>query len=130
MKTYTVNQIRETLGQIMITILTPDFRATYAQDLQRDMEKIFQLMAKNWAATDSLVSSLALVLDSQPEMETLIAETPGSLLICFYMRYHLLTGFLVKQEQDKQLIMPESKEDFFKYLFTVFFHQSLFMPSI
>lgn len=125
MKEYTVNQIRTSLGKIMETILTPEFNSIYNQNIEKYAPCLPELMIEHQEATDSLVNSFAAALNSPKTIKNIILSTSPVLLICFFMRYHLLTGYLYNQQQNALTSLPVNKSDFFTILLNNTYLQNL-----
>lgn len=116
MKEYTVNQIRISLGKIMETLLIPEFNSIYSQNVEKYAPCLPELMLDYQEDTDSLVNSFAATLGSQEAVKKIILSTPPALLICFFMRYHLLTRYLCEQQQNALVSLPVNNDELFIFL--------------
>lgn len=116
MKEYTVNQIRIALGKIMKNLLIPEFNAIYTQNIEKYAPCLPEVMARHQTETDSLVNTFAATLDSPKNIKNIILSTSPVLLICFFMRYHLLASYLCEQNQNALTSLPVNKGDFFTAL--------------
>ena len=119
MKAYTINEIREEIGMIMKKILNPQFQTIYSQNIEKYQFCLPELMFANQNAVDSLVDSFAGAFHSHKAVNNVISQTSDVLLVCFFIRYHLLTGYLCEQPSDKILYLPKMEKDFFSHLLKV-----------
>lgn len=125
MKNYTVKEIRTILYPIVSEILTPEFNAIYSSNAQKYSPCMAELMTTKTLETDEFVKALASCIGSISKTTDLVQSSPDQLLICFFMRYHLLTGYLANEQQDKTILLPETETDIFTYLLTEFYLTNL-----
>ena len=115
MKTYTVNEIRQTLGTILEPIFTESFNAKYHDYVLKYKDSPDDFIS---AATDDsaginiLIGELVYNRHNPQLIEALIQSHSSKTLSGIFLRYHVLTQYLISLDQDSTIILPARQEDF------------------
>lgn len=127
MKTYTVNEIRQTLGAILKPIFTESFNAKYhdyATKYGDSPEDFISAATDNSADINILIGELVYNRHNPKLVETLIQSHSPKILSGIFLRYHVLTRYLISLDQDSTITLPATQEDFFIELLVNFWLQA------
>lgn len=120
MEQITVNDVRIRLGKIMDVLLASGFNEKYKRGSQIvDVDSTEYVLLN--ARCDIFVRELSQLLYNKDRFSHALRLSDDHLFVCFYLRYHSITGFLAKQNQDNILQVPAGKKDFFSYMMLDFF---------
>lgn len=121
MQSYKINEVRSTLGSIMENILTLDFNTVYCENISNYQHCFPDIVLDYKEDIDRLVIEFAGALDSSDKIQKIIETTLPVLLICFFMRYHYLTMYLLEEKQTKLVNLPCDKTEFFIQLMNAYY---------
>lgn len=127
MKTYTVNEIRQTLGAILKPIFTESFNAKYHDYVikyEDTPEDFISAAIDDNTGINSLIGELVYNRHNPQLVEALIQSHSPKTLSGIFLRYHVLTHYLISLDQDSTIILPAKQEDFFIELLSNFWLQA------
>lgn len=120
-----VLDIRSRLGTLMSDILTDDVARTYAVYRSKTQESPEDIINRCAGQTDNLVQKLSACLSSPERIASLMQSASPDVIFTFFVRYHLLTQYLVSHTQDAPANVPEGSSAFFQVMMTDFWRFSL-----
>lgn len=119
MKTYTVNEIRQTLGSILKPIFTESYTEKYNDFVIKykdSPEDFVSAAVDNSTEINILIGELVYNRHNPQLIEFLIQSHSSKILGGIFLRYHVLTQYLISLDQDATIILPAKQEDFFTEL--------------
>lgn len=120
-----VLDIRSRLGALMTDILTDDVARTYAVFRSKTQEPPEYIINRCAGQTDNLVQKLSACLSSPEQIASLMQSASPDVIFTFFVRYHLLTQYLVSHTKDAPANVPEGSSAFFQVMMTDFWRFSL-----
>ncbi len=118
----TVNEIRVRLGKIMKNILCEEIQDIYSQVSTDKPEEIMLNYSKE---TDMLITELSNHLYQQEYWISTITSKKPEVFFTLFMRYHLLSNYLINHDQQSPANMPVDDKQFFKIMLTEFWKFAL-----
>lgn len=125
MKTYTYNEVRTTLFKIIQNVFSPTFVRKYEDNIDRYSHSIDRIMLENSDRIDSLVRQYSLCTDFPASCEAIAVKQSAKMLCALYMRYYLISNYLMQQPQDDTIEFPESEGEFFSAVLITFWQTVL-----
>ncbi len=119
MKTYTVNEIRRTLGAILEPIFTESYNEKYHDFIvkhENSPEDFVSATVDNSTEINILIGELVYNRHNPQLIEFLIQSHSPKTLSGIFLRYHALTQYLISLDQDATIVLPAKQEDFFTEL--------------
>lgn len=120
MKNYTYNEVRTTLFKIVQNVFSPTFIRKYEDNIDRYRSSMERIMLENSDRIDSLVRQYSLCTDFPASCEALAVKQSAKMLCALYMRYYLISNYLMQQPQEDTIAFPEDEGDFFSEVLITF----------
>lgn len=125
MKTYTINEIRTTLYNIIQNVFTKSFITQYEDNVAAYESSAAFIMKDESERANLAIVQMSLHLNSPSELETISKSLAAKTIFTIYLRYYMLSRYLESQNQSDRLNLPEDKENFFKYLLIDYWKKAL-----
>lgn len=127
-KTYTIQEIRQTLGTVISTIFTDLYNLkyhTYMVGLGDDLQALLPSMTENSTEINVVIGKLFYSsLSSKKEVDNVIEKTSPVILACIYFRYYILTKYFCSIDQTSMLSLPADVDDFFLELMVNYWQEA------